>query len=48
MDSLDSVRNLLASIAKDNDGHPNINAVNVGARTLVFFHTAITKEGLKR
>lgn len=30
------------------EDHPNNNAINVEARTLVFFHTSICKENLKR
>ncbi len=30
------------------EDHPNNNAINVDARTLVFFHTSICKENLKR
>ncbi len=47
MDSVDAVNKLMSSLATDNT-HPNNNAINIGTRTLVFFHTSITKEGLKR
>jgi hypothetical protein len=47
MDSLAAVNALMTSLATD-DTHSNNNAVNIGPRTLVFFNTTITKEGLKR
>jgi len=47
MDSIDSVNNLMDSLKQDDQNSKN-NAVNIGTRTLVFFHTTISKEGLKR
>jgi hypothetical protein len=47
MDSIEAVNKLMSSLATDNT-HPNNIAINIGTRTLVFFHTSITKEGLKR
>jgi hypothetical protein len=47
MESVEAVNALMASLASD-EKHSTNNTINIGSRTLVFFNTSISKEGLKR